>query len=303
MKKNICNQIKNVGKTLYIVFICLGALCFLGGIVFSVLNFIENNLIKGYIILGIGVAALALCYLIAVVFLTVFNGFAAIVENTGYNKDILDKQDKIIKELEFLKQSKQQQPQQQAIPFAKSSGNKEDLSNIKKSPAIKQSEAKNKLEDLGKLNKNKPGEDIKEKLAKAKSVVSKIMAIKSQIAASNITTSMLDGIKDKNNLEQFETPEIYLDIEPDLFRDCKNLREIVITDNIKLIGSYAFSGCNALATLTIGKGVGVIENDAFEGCTGLNKVIYKGSKKQWEEIIVQSGNEILKNVDIVFEGK
>ena len=77
--------------------------------------------------------------------------------------------------------------------------------------------------------------------------------------------------------------------------------KVEITDNIKLIGASSFSGCDSLATVIIGKGVGVIEKNAFEGCTGLDKVVYKGSQKSWNEIVIQSGNDILKRVDIIFE--
>jgi len=300
MKEKTCNQIKNVAKAFYWIFIAVGAICFIVGITLSVLKFIDNDMYNGYLLLGFSLLGLTISYLLAKFLSIVFNGYALLIENSNINSELLETEKKIYNELLKLNEKSI------TVPNAVQES-KEDISSIKKSSKIKPRETKNKLDDL---ENNTPvkskvvsSEDIKDRLAKAKGVVQKTMAVKSQVAANTISTSMLDDISDKNNIEQFETPEGYSQIEPELFKDCKNLEEVVITENIKLIGSNAFCGCDALTTITIGKGVGVIERGAFEGCTGLDKIIYKGSKKQWEEVVIQSGNEILKRVDIVFEEK
>lgn len=299
MKEKTCNQIKKVAKIFYWFYIAVAIIILIGGLVLAMLCFTNEASKSGYAILGFSALTFVVSCLLAYFFNIMFNGYALLVENTNLNSEILETQKKICSELEELNKK--------FTPAASSNLEvKEDISSIKKSSKIKPRDSKSKLDELENSNsnvKNKAvsSEDIKDRLAKAKGVVQKTMAVKSQVAANTITTSMLDDISDKNNIEQFETPEGYSQIEPELFKDCKNLEEVVITDNIKLIGTNAFCGCDALTTITIGKGVGVIEKGAFDGCTGLDKIIYKGSKKQWEEIVIQSSNEILKRVDIVFE--
>ena len=52
--------------------------------------------------------------------------------------------------------------------------------------------------------------------------------------------------------------------------DCKELEEVVFSDNTRSIRSKAFSGCTALSQLTFSEGITKIENSAFEGCTSLS---------------------------------
>ncbi len=298
MENKVSNQIKSFGTILFVISIVLGVLCFVLGTTLAVFNFINNEMNNGYIAFGSGILIFAFLFIVGKFWSIVLNGYSILVKNSNKNNECVELQKKIYNELHELNDKL-------TVKQVLSIDNKEDISAIKKSTKVKPRDSKNKLEDLDntKTKKIASSEDIKEKLAKAKGVVQKTMAVKSQVAANTISTSMLDDISDKNNIEVFETPEGYSQIEPELFKDCKNLEEVVITDNIKLIGNYAFSGCDALETITIGKGVGVIEKSAFEGCTGLDKIIYKGSKKQWEEVVIQSGNEILKRIDIEFEEK
>lgn len=299
MKKDVVKQLKNLGFILYWLFVASGIICVGYGVFLLVTCIINNNIGEGIICLIISILCFGLLYLIAKIFNLLFIGYAFLVENTNVNDEILQSQKKIYDELLEI-DKKMTTPKAVEI--------KEDISSIKKTTKIKPRESASKLDKIEsndnlKSKKVVSSEDIKERLAKAKGEVQKTMAVKSQVAANTISTSMLDDISDKFNIEQFETPEVYSQIDAELFKDCKNLEEVVITNNIKLIGAGAFHGCDALTTITIGNGVGVIEKSAFEGCNGLDKIIYKGSKKQWDEIVIQSGNEILKRVDITFEEK
>lgn len=179
----------------------------------------------------------------------------------------------------------------------------------KKEDTVKKEEDKKtaikKREGVSKLNEVKTpklsGDDFKARLEKVRLETQKIIAVKSQVEANSVDGTMLDDVADKSSVVNFETPSKFNQINPGLFRECKNLETIVITDNIKLIGNKAFGGCEALTTVEIGKGVEVIEDSAFDGCTGLKNVIYKGSKKQWDQMVIQSGNELLKGVNVEFK--
>ncbi|MER2235428.1 MAG: leucine-rich repeat domain-containing protein, partial [Candidatus Limivicinus sp.] len=49
-------------------------------------------------------------------------------------------------------------------------------------------------------------------------------------------------------------------------------RDIVIPDNVKVIGPGAFSGKQGISSVTIPEGVTKIDTKAFYGCTGLRRV-------------------------------
>ena len=51
-----------------------------------------------------------------------------------------------------------------------------------------------------------------------------------------------------------------------------NLKELVIEDGVKNIGSYAFCGCSGLTSVTIGNSVKSIGYYAFQNCSGLTSV-------------------------------
>lgn len=338
MKENTIKRLKLLAKVLYWVFIALGCVLLglnvynavlymvaeydvaLSGTIMSAITKSVTGLPSQYSYLIAGVISFAICFLSANVLETVFNGFAILVEeaveNTKGNDKLVASNEKIFTALECLNNNvqnlnvKEEKVQEENKDLEvkkeiKLPGNKKlepvkkDLSELKK-PALKPRESLSKLEEVQTTKKN-TGEDIKAKLEKVRADVQKIMAIKSQIEANSVEGTMLDEIADKSLVVNFETPEKYNQIENSLFKGFKNLETIVITDNIKLIGSKAFGGCKALTTVEIGKGVEVIEDSAFDGCTGLKNVIYKGSKTQWDEMVIQSGNELLKGAKIEFK--
>ena len=61
-------------------------------------------------------------------------------------------------------------------------------------------------------------------------------------------------------------------VGPDAFGDCDSLISVTIPDNIKVIGDEAFGSCNSLTSATIGNGVTKIERYAFNYCTSLTNV-------------------------------
>ncbi len=105
------------------------------------------------------------------------------------------------------------------------------------------------------------------------------------------------------------------------FAECNSLISVAIPDRVTTIGIYAFSGCYALTSATIGDSVRIIGNFAFalcdsltsviigdsvttiglctfHDCTSLTDVYYLGTKEQWNEISINSGNYCLTGATI-----
>lgn len=82
------------------------------------------------------------------------------------------------------------------------------------------------------------------------------------------------------------------------FADNLGLTSMVIPDNVEFIGKGAFEWCLNITSVTIGSGVTNISESAFGGCGNLTDVLYKGSKEEWEQLSVGSGNEYLLNADL-----
>ena len=57
------------------------------------------------------------------------------------------------------------------------------------------------------------------------------------------------------------------------FKDCVNLKSILITDRITTIGEHAFEGCNKLSQLNLPKNINYIPNYAFYGCDRLKSIV------------------------------
>ena len=74
---------------------------------------------------------------------------------------------------------------------------------------------------------------------------------------------------------------------------------IVILGNITTIPEDAFYNCRRLKSITIPKSVKVISQNAFYG-TSPKDVYYTGSKTEWENISIVSGNESLLSATIHF---
>ena len=56
------------------------------------------------------------------------------------------------------------------------------------------------------------------------------------------------------------------------FSDCVSLKNVDISNNVKVIGEGVFNNCTALEEITIGSGTEVIGDFAFQGCTSLKNV-------------------------------
>ncbi len=62
-------------------------------------------------------------------------------------------------------------------------------------------------------------------------------------------------------------------IKEEAFRDCGNIKKIILPDSIREIQNSAFSYCTSLESINIPAGVTSIGNYAFEDCTALKSVV------------------------------
>lgn len=101
------------------------------------------------------------------------------------------------------------------------------------------------------------------------------------------------------NLVSIKLPDYLQNIYHFTFAMCKNLKEIEISDGVKDIGQGAFTNCSSLATVHIPSTVEKIGNRTFYGCNSLNTIYYGGTRTQWENITIGSGNSVLDNVEVI----
>lgn len=72
-------------------------------------------------------------------------------------------------------------------------------------------------------------------------------------------------------------PKGTTEIEEDAFKDCEELKAIVIPDSVDSIGKSAFSGCTNLSSVKMGEGVYYIGEGAFSRCSSLKEIVLPDS--------------------------
>ncbi len=83
-----------------------------------------------------------------------------------------------------------------------------------------------------------------------------------------------------------------------------------VAKNITAIGKYAFNGCTNLNEVVIINTLTKIGDNAFEGCSELNAVYFYGTKDEWDNVTIGTGNEVLDGIvefrlfgDVDMDGK
>ncbi|MGN0415836.1 MAG: leucine-rich repeat protein [Agathobacter sp.] len=108
--------------------------------------------------------------------------------------------------------------------------------------------------------------------------------------------TIITGIWDEENIKDYN----YLVIpEPNVCVPTLDLRNGYPYKTVDTIGENAFSG-NTYIKVYIPSNVKVIQTNAFFGCSSVEKVLFGGTQSEWERINVETGNEILKSVNIEY---
>ena len=96
----------------------------------------------------------------------------------------------------------------------------------------------------------------------------------------------------------YNIPEGVVSIFWYAFRGCTSLTSITIPEGVSSIGGMAFSYCPGLTSVTIPESLTSIDTAAFEGSWNLKDIYYSGSCDQWEEINIDSDNDVLFDATI-----
>lgn len=87
---------------------------------------------------------------------------------------------------------------------------------------------------------------------------------------------------------------LWLDFKPN------DIKTIVIDASVTTINKSAFSACTNLTSVTIPASVTTIGRSAFNNCTSLFTVIYTGTAKEWEQVMIGEGNNALTDANIQY---
>ncbi len=104
-----------------------------------------------------------------------------------------------------------------------------------------------------------------------------------------------DAFKDCDKLRKVILSNNLARIGDYAFCNCSQLDSITIPSKVSSIGKYAFYNCDKLSTVTMSSNIIEIEEKAFTECNNLNKIYYLGSAEQWNNMRIDSGNELLVN--------
>ena len=77
----------------------------------------------------------------------------------------------------------------------------------------------------------------------------------------------------KNNIYYFFSEPNLINLNKELFLNCKNLKEIIIPDGIRIIEARVFANCSNLEKIVFPANLAKIEEGAFAGCEMLKPIV------------------------------
>ena len=81
------------------------------------------------------------------------------------------------------------------------------------------------------------------------------------------------------------------------FAKC-GMTSVAFSDGLKTIPEGTFADCQNLTSVTIPYTVTKVDKNAFSGCQSLITVFYDGFEDEWNEIVIESGNDKLKSAAV-----
>ena len=93
-----------------------------------------------------------------------------------------------------------------------------------------------------------------------------------ETVGDNIILTEYHGTRTDPVIEPEYNGRFVISIDDEAFKNCKNLKSIVLPDSVKRIGEKAFEGCTGLEKVVLSNQIELISTNAFFGCTALTDV-------------------------------
>ncbi len=88
-----------------------------------------------------------------------------------------------------------------------------------------------------------------------------------------------------------------VEIDDGAFYGCDKLTSVTIPEGVTTIGESAFENCTGLKKVTLPKSLVMVDKDAFDG-TNVKEVHYGSTVEDWDNVVIKSGNDVLKNLKV-----
>lgn len=75
-----------------------------------------------------------------------------------------------------------------------------------------------------------------------------------------------------NEVSEIEIPQNTKQIPDNAFKNCQNIKKVILNEGLEEIGECAFLNCNSLESINISDSVKLIDSAAFYGCAKLNTI-------------------------------
>ena len=85
------------------------------------------------------------------------------------------------------------------------------------------------------------------------------------------------------------------------FLNCSSLTEVSLPTGLTSIGNKAFSGCSMLEAVSLPATLTVLGDNVFAD-THLSKVLFEGTRDEWDTVSVGAGNELLTDKLLIHPG-
>lgn len=113
---------------------------------------------------------------------------------------------------------------------------------------------------------------------------------------TDTTNTVITGIWDSDNVSKYK----YLAIPDATAGVLSNSGWENMYAKVTDIGEGAFQGNIWFESVYIPINVVHIQKNAFNGCSSIKSVSYAGTEQQWKAIVIETGNDVLKEVPIEF---
>lgn len=104
---------------------------------------------------------------------------------------------------------------------------------------------------------------------------------------------------ENETIENVYMPDTIEYIGVSAFDGCTSLRKVRMSNNIKVIDSFAFAN-TAIDSIYLPQKITNINMFAFYDCLNLTTVYYQGSQPSWQNVIIENKNSNLLNATLIF---